>query len=95
MHGVRAGAALLLACLLACAGGDPRRDALLDKLKPRVRYHEPGQLAGGDVIRYRAISRDDFLGDAPPAEMAEHAALVGAYTCARIVPGGPARVSFE
>lgn len=45
---------------------------------------EPSSIAGGDLIRYRDLTRSDFRASAPPAEAAAHAKQLGALTCAYI-----------
>src|SRR5690606_12080098 len=51
---------------------------------PRGRVTEPNEIANGDLIRYRALTRADFQASAPPAEAAAHAKKLGALTCAYI-----------
>lgn len=51
---------------------------------PRRGAAEPGALTGGDLIRYRALTRSDFRGAAPPGESAAHAEQLGALTCTHI-----------
>lgn len=51
---------------------------------PKGRVVEPNEVAGGDLIRYRALTRGDFRASAPPAEAAAHAKQLGALTCAYI-----------
>lgn len=51
---------------------------------PQGRVVEPSEVAGGDLIRYRNLTRSDFRASAPPAEAAAHAKQLGALTCAYI-----------
>lgn len=51
---------------------------------PRGRVVEPSEVAGGDLIRYRPLTRSDFRASEPPAEAAAHAKQLGALTCAYI-----------
>jgi len=85
----RAGRALALpALLVACA-------ALPDHARPRAELMDPAAYRPGDAIRYRALTRADFLADEPPQQVAAHAAFFGAFTCASIVPEGMASARFE
>jgi hypothetical protein len=45
-----------------------------------------------DTIRYREITPSDFRGAAPPPEFADHARVVGAAFCGRIVLSPEARI---
>ena len=82
-------AALLLAsCLVACS-------TLPEHARPRAGVIATADYRATDVIRYRELSRADFRANAPPAAVAAHATSFGAFTCASIVPDGPARVRFD
>jgi hypothetical protein len=47
----------------------------------RARAVDPELLENGDVIRYRDLSREDFLADKAPAEVADFHGDLGAATC--------------
>ncbi len=61
------------------AGGTPPAFAIVAQALPRV--FDPTLLETGALIRYRDLSREDFLADAPPAETAGLHGRLGAATC--------------
>jgi hypothetical protein len=60
---------------------------LADFAKPKVQAFALGSYDIRDPIRYRSLTRADFRAKSPPADIAEHATQMGAYTCAVVVPG--------
>lgn len=68
---------LLVGAVLGCR-------SLPEFAAPRGRVTAPNEVAGADLIRYRALTRADFQASAPPAEAAAHAKKLGALTCAYI-----------
>jgi len=74
---IRAAATLLvvIAVIGAAAGEVPARAQV------RARVFDPELLESGDLIRYRDLSRDDFLAETSPAEVANFHGTLGAATC--------------
>ena len=62
---------------------------------PQAEVMDPRDYHAQDAIGYRRLTRADFRGKAPPAQVAAHADLAGAFTCASIVPQGVARAVAE
>jgi hypothetical protein len=48
-----------------------------------------------DTIRYRALSRDDFRASSMLPHLSAHAAGLGAYTCAFVIPDRDAQIRVE
>jgi len=98
----RAGAAaalLLLALPGGCApaplGPGAQSGELPAFALPQAEVMDPRDYHARDAITYRRLTRADFRGKAPPAQVAAHADLAGAFTCASIVPQGVARAVAE
>lgn len=85
----------LLAILAGCTGGAASDRTIPDALLPQARYDRHSDRVKGDVIRYRLISRDDFLAESPNPSVAEHAALIGAHVCAAITAGDDPLILHE
>lgn len=101
--------ALLFAGLLgACAGAGaparpgtpaPRADAQVGELPeyalPQAQVMDESEYAATDLIPYRRLTREDFRGTAPPAQVAAHADAAGAFTCGSIASVGTANARFD
>lgn len=61
------------------AGGTVPVSAMVAQARPRE--FDPKLLETGDLIRYRDLSREDFLADDPPGETAGLHGQLGAATC--------------
>ena len=72
-------ALLTLPLLLAC------RASLPDYAAPKRMDVDYADLASRDTIRYRTLTRADFLGTKPPAAFAAVADRLGAATCGHLV----------
>ena len=89
----------LVALLLACAQGAPAQPPEPGQPpalpEPRTLYFSPGDPR--DVVAWRPLSRDDFLGSEPPGELARHPGLVGAVSCIgmRMTEAGAPRVTLR
>jgi len=59
---------------------------LPDYALPKAQLVDAAQLAGGDGVPYRHLTRADFRATAPPIENVGHAARMSAFTCANVVP---------
>jgi hypothetical protein len=62
---------------------------------PHAEVMDPSKYRATDVIPYRQLTREDFRGTAPPAQVAAHADAAGAFTCGNIVPLGAASSRFD
>ncbi len=90
----------LLAALAAC--GTPRppesirgeSSRLPEFAQPRAAVSEIPRPPEHAIVRYRDLTREDFLATSPPAEIAAHRNQIGAFTCGQIrpVPGTRALV---
>jgi hypothetical protein len=93
---------LPLALLLAACASPPNSapapasepDTLPEYARPHAEVLSTDAYAKGDTIRYRKLSRSDFLASKPPPRLGANASQMGAYTCAQIVPAGDSRVRF-
>ena len=72
--------------LLASLGPLASCSRLPGYARPSARVMHHTDYEPTDVIPYRELSRADFRGASPPEHVAPHAAKLGAYTCANIVP---------
>lgn len=79
---------LALPLLLACGSALPEYAA------PKRLDVDYADLASRDTIRYRTLTRDDFLGSEPPQAFAAVADRLGAATCAHLVLP-PAKLSIH
>ena len=68
----------LVATLVVAAASTPATNALA---QARQRAFDPSLLENGDLIPYRALTRDDFRAQEPPDEVADTHGQVGAATC--------------
>jgi len=75
---------LVLASLAACTASAP--SGLPDYAKPDARALGSGDYEIAHPIPYRALTRADFRATSPPAAIAQHASMMGAYTCAAVIP---------
>jgi len=62
---------------------------------PQGQLSSMAAYAPTDAIPYRALVRDDFRAARPPAQMSDHASVMGAYTCANVVPVATDRIVVE
>lgn len=69
----------------AVAGAADRRVGFNGQARPHS--FDPELLRNGDLIRYRELSRDDFLAAGPPAEAASAHGQLGAATCVFLTTG--------
>jgi hypothetical protein len=65
--------------VVLAAGGTAPAFGIIAQARPRE--FDPSLLETGDLIRYRDLSRDDFLAADPPAEAAGLHGQLGAATC--------------
>jgi hypothetical protein len=81
-------APLVLSLLAACgtSGG---------YVAPRATVVRPDRYTATDAIPYRTLTPEDFLASAPPAEVAAQAPVLGAWTCANVVPEAQPRIVLE
>jgi len=72
---------LRLAVFAAIAAAAVTMPALAAGAQAQPRAFDPELLRSGDLIRYRALDREDFLAARPPAEAAAIHGQLGAATC--------------
>jgi len=77
---------LALSSASCSASGFQTGDALPSYAAPKARRFGGAQELGGDVIRYRRLTREDFRGSEPPPEFAPQRDRIGAATCAYLAP---------
>jgi len=94
----RAASALAAVALLGhgCAGGpgaartqgsdSATSSRLPEYAKPRAEVRDFAKQPPPAGIAYRTLVREDFRSATPPPSVAEHAARMGAFTCANVVP---------
>jgi len=76
---------LLLAALAACS-------RLPSYARPQGQLMDPGSINGEDLIEYRALTPEDFRGEKPVGEAAEHMDAMGAQTYAIVRPDPNLRI---
>jgi hypothetical protein len=79
--------ALFLLFTMGCSA------ALPDYALPQSGLKTDEEVAGGDLIRYRVLTRDDFRGKSPQGEAAEFADQMGAQT-ALLIKHGPIDIKW-
>lgn len=82
-HPLQRSRAAIALLLVASACG-----RLPDYALPKAQIVDAAQLAHGDGVPYRKLTRADFRATAPPIENARRAARMSAFTCANVVPNG-------
>lgn len=82
--------ALAFACTKAPPTVRAQSSTLPEFGQPQGRIIDPSEMQKGDLIGYRALTRDDFRAAGPPDAIRVHSDRLGAYTCAqiRLVDGG-------
>jgi hypothetical protein len=80
---------LALFCLLPLGCGS----ALPDYALPQSGLKTDEEIAGGDLIRYRILTRDDFRGESPQGDAAQYAGEMGAQT-ALLIKHGPIDIQW-
>lgn len=73
--------AAVLPLLAAVAVAGVVAGAATVRAQARAREFDPELLKSGDIIRYRELTRTDFLADQPPAEVVDFRGDLGAATC--------------
>ncbi len=63
---------------------EPAAKALPDYAAPVARTPTPDELRHADLIRYRALSREDFKANSLPTSLEPHATRLGALTCTHV-----------